>query len=310
MSGQSSVELLGLGVGTIDDLVVTEYFPRPNDKQRILSRARRGGGLTASALVAAARLGTRCGYVVTLGVGELSQFLRERMRAEGIALFENDSHPEAEPYLSLILSEQGTGERSILWDKSRARGPVMGEAERAVALSASCLFVDHVWASETLDIVREARRLGIDVVGDFERTDGCSLELMSEVNHLILPLGFARQLLGQPTACDEAASHFASERGRALACVTDGVNGSYYALGARPGDVFHQPFFPMESVVDTTGCGDVFHGVYASCLVKGFPPSERIRWASAAAAVKTQTMGAQSGSPTLEELEAFLRERG
>ena len=40
------------------------------------------------------------------------------------------------------------------------------------------------------------------------------------------------------------------------------------------------------NVVDTTGCGDVFHGAYAWALARGIDIPERIRLASAAAAVK------------------------
>lgn len=91
--------------------------------------------------------------------------------------------------------------------------------------------------------------------------------------------------------------------------MTDGVNGAWYALGERPDSVRHQPVFPMPSIVDTTGCGDVFHGVYAAALVQGLPVHERMRRASAAAALKTQARGAQAGAPNAAALERFLRER-
>jgi sugar/nucleoside kinase (ribokinase family) len=72
--------------------------------------------------------------------------------------------------------------------------------------------------------------------------------------------------------------------------------------------VFHQPAFTVTEV-DTNGCGDVFHGVYAAGLSEGMPMAGRIRFASAVAAIKATTPGGQSGIPLRPEVERFLRER-
>lgn len=305
----SRIELLGLGLSTIDDLLLLSHHPRLNEKQQVLARTRQCGGLTGSALVAASRLGVSCGHVISLGDGELSTFLRGAMAREGVRLVENRADPATEVYLSIILTERDTGERTILWDASRAAAPVIGAAEMELLLGAKCLFVDHIYAELLLEPVAEARRLGVDVVGDFERTTPGSAELMALTNHIILPIGYARELLGGGIGAAEAAARLASCPGRSLACVTDGVSGSWYALGEAPEKVMHQPVFPMERVVDTTGCGDVFHGVYAAGVVRGLAARERIEEATAAAALKTRVAGAQAGAPTLPELRAFLRER-
>ncbi len=59
-------------------------------------------------------------------------------------------------------------------------------------------------------------------------------------------------------------------------------------------------------VVDTTGCGDVFHAAYLFGLLEGWPLAERLDFANAAAALKCRELGGRAGIPTLEELEAFL----
>lgn len=299
------VDIVGLGVSTIDELILLEHLPRSNYKQEVLSRKRQCGGLTGSALVAAARQGCSCAHVISLGNGELSRFLREGLGREGIRMFEDDSDPEAEPYYSLILTERDGGERSILWDNSKAKPPAVSSWLKEI-LAAKCLFVDHVYAEAILEIVDEARTAGIDVVGDFERTAPGSAALMDLTNHVILPLGFCRQIFGDDVHAEDVVRRLANDPGRSLACVTDGVNGAWYALGEAPNDVMHQAIFPMDNVVDTTGCGDVFHGVYCAGLVGGLPPSERIRRASAAAALKACVPGAQAGAPTHGELDSFL----
>ncbi len=65
----------------------------------------------------------------------------------------------------------------------------------------------------------------------------------------------------------------------------------------------HQPAFEVN-VVDTTGCGDVFHGAYCALLAQGADLATRVRLASRAAALKATQPGGQAGAPTLAELLA------
>lgn len=307
---EARFEILGLGVSTVDDLLTVETFPTINTKQKVLARTRQCGGLTGTALVAASRQGCRCGYLITLGEGELSAFTRRELSRENIRLVEPGDRPDAEPYHSLIITERAGGERSVLWDNSKVAPPRFGPRELELAFGAGCLFVDHIFAAQILDVVVEARRRGIPVVGDFERSTPRSGELMDATDHLIVPLYYARELFGDGIGADAAARELAASPGRSLACVTDGVRGAWYALGSDPDAVRLQTIFPMETIVDSTGCGDVFHGVYAAGLARGDPPAVRIRRAAAAAALKTRKTGAQAGAPTLAELESFLAERG
>jgi hypothetical protein len=52
-------DVLGLGSVAIDDVVYADSYPLPDEKAPVLGRARYLGGLTAIALVTAARLGFR-----------------------------------------------------------------------------------------------------------------------------------------------------------------------------------------------------------------------------------------------------------
>lgn len=301
-------DILGLGVSTIDELILLEAFPKPNHKQGVLSRNRQCGGLTGSALVAAARQGCRCGHVITLGAGELSAFLRDAMTREGIRLFEDETDPAVSPYYSLILTERDGGERSILWDNSKTRPPAVKKWREEI-LAAKCLFVDHIFADSLVEVAAEARARGIDVAGDFERATPGVRALMEQTNHLILPMGFCEEYFGQAVTAEEAVARLAATPGRSLACVTDGTNGCWYATGDAPEKIRRQPIFPVDKVVDTTGCGDVFHGVYAAGLIQNHAPETRIRRAAAAAAMKTRIPGAQAGAPTREELNTFLEDK-
>jgi hypothetical protein len=88
--------------------------------------------------------------------------------------------------------------------------------------------------------------------------------------------------------------------------VTGGDRGCWYAEGA--GAVHHVPAFEV-AVVDTTGCGDVFHGAYAACIARGEPVRQAIRVAAAAAALKATRPGGRAGIPTRPAVDAFLAAR-
>ncbi|HBD64812.1 MAG TPA: ribokinase [Clostridiales bacterium] len=62
------------------------------------------------------------------------------------------------------------------------------------------------------------------------------------------------------------------------------------------------PSYKAE-VVDTTGAGDTFCGALAAALVRGDGLEDAIRFANRAAAYSVTKLGAQSGMPTLEQLE-------
>jgi len=95
-----------------------------------------------------------------------------------------------------------------------------------------------------------------------------------------------------------------NEHNRSAVVVTDGDSGAWFA--ERGSDtVQHQPAFSV-TVCDTNGCGDVFHGAYAAALTFGMSLSDRVRFASAAAALKATRKGGQTGAPTCDELKRFL----
>ena len=59
------------------------------------------------------------------------------------------------------------------------------------------------------------------------------------------------------------------------------------------------------TVVDTTGAGDTFNGILAACLAKGMTVSESIKISGKGATLSVTKLGAQTGMPTLAEINAF-----
>jgi ribokinase len=61
---------------------------------------------------------------------------------------------------------------------------------------------------------------------------------------------------------------------------------------------------PTVEVVDTTGAGDCFNGVFAAGVLEGLGVEDAARRAVAAAALSVTVAGAREGMPTREEIDA------
>lgn len=302
----STYDVLGLGITAIDDLLYVEAYPPPDAKTRVLRSERHCGGLTATALVAAARLGARCAYAGMLGDDELSRFVTGRLQAEGIDTAPVIRRADACPAHSRIIVDVTRQTRNIFYELKGAVGADPDRPPAEVIRSAKVLFVDHYGLPGTVRAVRIARAAGIPIVADLERQEDTSLflELLGQIDHLIVSENFALALTGEKDPAMAARALWTPER--QVVVVTCGPAGSWSVDGA--GEPRRQPAYPVQ-VVDTTGCGDVFHGAYAAGLALGQSLPERLRLASAAAALKATQPGGQAGIPNRAEVEAFLKER-
>jgi sugar/nucleoside kinase (ribokinase family) len=214
---------------------------------------------------------------------------------------------EARPIHSVIIVDEATKTRTILYNLEGAFGAEPDWPDEAVLRASRVLFVDHFGVEGMTRAARIARRAGIPVVADLESDQQPGFaELLGEVDHLIVSRDFAGRLTGEEDPA--AAARRLWSPGRQASIVTCGDRGCWYAGSDAPAAVRHQPAFAVE-VVDTTGCGDVFHGAYASALARGLGLQERVRFAAAAAALKATGRGGQAGIPTRSVVEDFLRDR-
>ncbi|MBE3065569.1 MAG: hypothetical protein IMZ69_11200 [Spirochaetes bacterium] len=311
---EGPIDVLGIGVVAVDDLIFLEGFPPPDSKMPVARRERHAGGLTGTALVAARRMGARCAYSGVLGDDELSRFVLDSLAAEGVSVGSVVRRQGARPYHSTILIDTTTKTRTILFDSLGVVGPDPERLPEKEILSAGVLLVDHLGLAGTVRAARLARGAGIPVVADLEVSSAPLLsELIGLVDHLIVPWNIGVELTGAADGPAVArglweARTDARTGGRSAVVVTRGTEGSWCMSAERPGKVFHQPSFRVETV-DTTGCGDVFHGAYAAALREGRPVEERLRFAAAVAALKATRVGGQKGIPTRGEVEKFLDER-
>jgi len=303
----ASIDVLGLGAVAVDDILFLPSFPKPDSKMPILGRERHPGGLSGTALVAARRMGRTVAYAGTLGDDELSRFILDGFEAEGVSVEHVVRRRGTRPFHSTILVEQANHTRTILLNTRDVAGADPAAPSEELIRGARVLLVDHIGMEGMVRAARIARAAGIPVVADLERDSGpLTHELIGLVDHLILPFEFARRLSGGSSERDIVRRLWTDAR--AAVVITRSEDGSWYQSTEEPGRFLHQPAFRVDPV-DTNGCGDVFHGVYAAGLAERLPIAERVRLASAVAALKATQPGGQQGIPSREAAERFLSER-
>jgi sulfofructose kinase len=294
-------DVLGFGAVALDEVLYVNEFPPADTKVRVQSFDQECGGLTGNALVAAARFGAKCAYAGRLGLSPEARQIDESFRAEGVDTSHASRREEDGVVRSTIVVGTDSGTRNVFSRRTGLTGARDGEPPEDVVRSARVILMDHHGSSGGVRIARIAAAAGIPVVGDFERLDAPMLdELLQWTTHLIVPEAFACALTR--ASSPGAAAEELAKAGRQVTIVTAGTNGCWVA---NPSAATHHRAFSVPTV-DTAGCGDVFHGIYAATLAAGMSLPERIRFASAAAALKASRRGLQKAIPRKAEIEAFL----
>lgn len=297
------LDVLGLGCTAVDEILYVPSYPAADRKVEVRLRERHCGGLCATALVAAARLGGACAYAGALGDDDGSRFVLATLEREGVDCTNVIRRVDAGPVRSVIVVDETRRTRNIFYDTRGALGAHPRLPARDLIERARVLLVDRFGIPGMIRAARVARAAGRGVVADFESSHLPRFqELLALADHLILSRDFATRITG--TRRPESAARRLWRADRAVVILTGGAEGCWVLDGqGRP--VRHHPAFRVAAV-DTTGCGDVFHGAYAFALARGLPLADRLELASATAALKATRHGGQAGIPTLRQVRRFV----
>jgi len=301
-------DVLGLGAVAVDDMVYVDGYPLPNTKVPIINERREGGGLAGTALVTVARLGGVAAYLGVLGNDVLSRFAIAELERAGVDCSGVERRPDARPIHSVIIVDRRTGQRTLFYSMAGVSNPDVADITPELIGACRVLLVDSTVAIPALHAVDLARRTGVQVVADLEPSDGVGVsELVQQVDHLIVGLDFARDVTG-------ARSPEEMVRGLWLpshtACVvTAGDQGSWYLARETGGHIQHCPAWRVQ-VVDTNGCGDVFHGAYAARIARGDGVARAIAVATVTAALKATQPGGQQGIPDWPTVSRLMEASG
>ena len=297
-------DVLGIGAVAVDDLVYVAGYPPADTKVPILQELREGGGLAGTALVTVARLGGTAAYLGVLGTDDLSTFTLAELGEAGVDCSQVVTKAQARPIHSVIVVDRSNGQRTLFYSLEGVTAPDPARITASVIRQARVLFVDSTVTGVGRHAALLAREAGVPVVADLEDPNAASvMELAAEVDHLIVGVTFAGQVTGasSPEQMVRALWH----PGASACVVTAGGQGCWFMSHETGRDVIHHPA-PRVEVVDTNGCGDVFHGAYAASIARGASVARAVAVATVTAAQKATQRGGRQGIPNRETVERIL----
>lgn len=295
------LDLIGVGQCSIDHVCSVEGIPPLGGKDAMLAYELLPGGQVATAVLAAARLGLRAGYVGTVGSDPQADLALAPLATAGVDLAGVRRVPGARTRLAVILVDRASGERTVLGFRDPRLRLQPDEVPRARIARARCLLVDAEDAAASLLAAQAARAAGVPVVADLDAVSEASRALLPVVDFPLVSRAFAEQL-GMDGRVRSGLRRLV-EAGARMAVATLGDRGCLALAGGRE---IAGPGFAITAR-DTTGAGDVFHAAFVAGLLDGIGGAELLRFANAAAALSCRGLGAQGGLPTRAELTGFLR---
>lgn len=306
----SNVQIVGLGMSTVDILIRLNEMPTwQAGGSRVRELRMDGGGPVGTALVAAARLGARVGYIGTCGSDETGELKMNFLTRDGVDISRVVRRPGPETQMILCYVHDLTGERVFSGVDSVSAGQLkVDELDYDYITAARYLHLDGSHPAAAVQAAYWMRDAGKQVMLDAgkstARINDAMRELVRLTDILICGAEFGAGLTGQSDIWEAGAA--LRRMGPQVVVQTEGEAGSYTVTADQR---FYTPAFRVP-VVDTTGAGDVFHGAYLFGLLQDWDVQRTAVFATAVSAIKCIRLGSRMGIPKYPEVAAFLKERG
>jgi sulfofructose kinase len=297
----SAYDVIGIGENSVDLVYRVPHLTGAGDKVRATGCRRLLGGQVATTLATCAGFGLRTRYVGTFGNDDHGRLIRSELEQRGIDTSFASVRYAANRH-AVILVDERTGERTIVWQRDPALTLQPEQVTSDMLDGARLLHVDNVDEDAAVAAARLARGAGLIVTTDIDQVSERTPELVAAATFPILAERIPGALTGE---ADPVRALRAMRRQHdGMLCVTLGTRGSMLLDGD---ELYHAPAFRVHAV-DSTGAGDVFRGALIASLLRGDAPETMLRFANAAAALSCTREGAIAGVPSLADVTHILAE--
>lgn len=290
------LDVLCVGHAAYDLTFAVDRHPDPDEKKTAAALVQCGGGPAATAAVAAARFGCSSAFAGYLGNDVPGQRHFDELTAAGV-----DTRwivrGEAPTPVSASLVKPDGGRALVNYRADTP--PLPPDAVDLSGVRPGVVLFDGHEPAVSAALVEGFRRQGVYTLLDAGSLHPGTAALAERVDFLVASEAFARQFSGQ-SDIQRALDRMADAA--PVAVITLGEKGLVWKSGAQAGAL---SAFRVDAV-DTTGAGDVFHGVLAACITAGKEWVFSLRCASAAAALSATGLGARSTIPTRRKVFDLL----
>ncbi|QNE46494.1 ribokinase [Glaciihabitans sp. INWT7] len=289
-----------LGSANLDIVFGVDRIPSPGETLLAASSERYPGGKGLNQAVAAARSGASTSFIGALGSDDAGELLAATMAEAAIdsARVRRQSAPTGQAFIVVDQS----GENTIIVASGANASVTTLEPQDIELLSRTDVLLMQLELpfSVVTEAAATARDLGCVVMLNAAPAHGLSEAVFGCLDVLIVNEYEAR-IVGGSDDLAEASRRLAARVPRLI--VTLGSAGSaLYQHGAEVARIAA----PRVTSVDATGAGDTFCGAFAAAIAEGQPFEAAARFATAAAALSVQTIGAVPSVPMRAQVDDAL----
>ena len=298
-------KIVGIGANVFDTLYNIPTYPNEDTKMRATASKTAGGGPVATGLVAAKKLGVDAAYIGVLSDDNGGKFLKEDFEKYGVETRYIDVKSGYRAFASVLWLCADTATRTCVFDKGDLPPLVLGDAQKQAIKDAELLMVDGNEMDAAVEGAKIARENGVKVLYDCGGLYDGVERLLALTDVMIPSEEFAMGHTGEKDAAS-AAKKLYEMYNPEYVVVTRGKFGGLLYDGKV---VTEYPIYPAD-VVDSNGSGDVFHGAFASAIVRGFTPIQCCHFSSCVSALKCMGVGARESVPDYDTTSNYLRSNG
>jgi ribokinase len=289
-----------LGSANLDVVFSVARIPQPGETL-IAERADRfPGGKGLNQAVAAARAGATTTFIGAIGRDDNGDLLADTLATAGIAgdLVRREHEPTGQAFI--VVDDSGENTIIVASGANATLTRLTVDENAAIAGSAVLLMQLELPLAAVEAAAEFARRRGVITVLNAAPARELPLAMLDALDYLIV---------NEHEACLIAGSDDLETASATLAALATRL---VVTLGSR-GSVLYDggveiARIPARAVtaIDTTGAGDTYCGAFAAAIAEGMQFAAAARFATAAAALSVQSIGAVPSVPMRVAIDASL----
>ena len=315
-------KILVVGSFVMDQIATTEIFPREGQTVLGGTFTKAPGGKGANQAVQMARLGADVTMVGKLGHDSNGEDMIRTCKEAGINtdyVLYDDTLPSG---CSVIILEEAPGKQTV------NRIIVLSGSNMSITPDDIAFFKEKVADYDLvvlqLEIPMEINELvaayayekGVPVMLNSAPSAPLSDELLSHLTYISPNEHEAYDMVGvrithsgKDVNMDEAKAATAALKAKGVKNVLITLGESGAVLDTEKDGFYYSPCVDGIMAVDPTAAGDSFVGALSVGLCCGWGFEETLKFANHTAGLTVSSMGAMPSLPTLDKVEAFLKEK-
>lgn len=163
--------------------------------------------------------------------------------------------------------------------------------------------------SENWDVIHRSKAVGAKTILNLAPAGAVPREVLNDLDYLIVNQIEARQMAEKMNlVIEDSAVAMAKKLAKEADLICVMTLGDLGCIAMKPdGKGWQMDAIQLgDDLVDTTGAGDTFCGVFAGCVYKKMTLQDTLHRASVAGSLSCRALGAQESMPHEEEIEKFL----